>query len=99
MTPAPPLIRRKREQPATIASVDRRVAVDGEVGLDGLADDLRARAAFARAPGIELAQQRVGQVISNLGGSPSQVVCPCCEGGGMQISGHDAQAARSAADR
>lgn len=37
-----------------------------------------------------------GQVISNLGGSPSQVTCPWCEGSGMQIPGHDAQAARSA---
>ncbi len=37
-----------------------------------------------------------GQVISNLGGSPSQVTCPWCEGGGKQIPGHDAQAARSA---
>ena len=38
-----------------------------------------------------------GGVISNLGGSPSQVACPWCDGGGMQIPGHDAQAARSAA--
>ena len=38
-----------------------------------------------------------GQVISNLGGSPSQVTCPWCEGGGMLLPGHDAQAARSAA--
>ena len=38
-----------------------------------------------------------GQVISNLGGSPSQVVCPWCEGTGKQIPGHDAQAARIAA--
>jgi DnaJ-class molecular chaperone len=38
-----------------------------------------------------------GQVISNLGASPSQVACPWCEGGGMQIPGHDAQAARAAA--
>ncbi len=37
-----------------------------------------------------------GQVISNLGGSPSQVACPWCEGTGMQIRGHDAQAARRA---
>ncbi|MDP2710741.1 MAG: hypothetical protein Q8O56_05945 [Solirubrobacteraceae bacterium] len=38
-----------------------------------------------------------GQVISNLGGSPSQVPCPWCEGSGTQIPGHDAQAARRAA--
>ena len=38
-----------------------------------------------------------GQLISNLGGSPAQVVCPWCEGTGMQLPGHDAQAARRAA--
>jgi DnaJ-class molecular chaperone len=38
-----------------------------------------------------------GQVISNLGGVPQQVVCPWCEGGGVQLPEHDAQAARSAA--
>jgi DnaJ-class molecular chaperone len=38
-----------------------------------------------------------GQVISNLGGSPSPVRCPWCEGTGTQIAGHDAQAARAAA--
>ncbi len=37
-----------------------------------------------------------GQVTSNLGGSPSQVTCPWCEGSGMQIPGHDAQASRNA---
>ncbi len=37
-----------------------------------------------------------GTVISNLGGSPSQVTCPWCEGGGVQIPAHDAQTARSA---
>ena len=37
-----------------------------------------------------------GRLISNLGASPSQVTCPWCEGGGVQIPGHDAQAARSA---
>jgi len=38
-----------------------------------------------------------GQVISNLGGEPSTVMCPWCEGSGMQLPGHDAQAARRAA--
>jgi hypothetical protein len=33
-----------------------------------------------------------GQVISNLGGSPSTVACPWCEGGGQRIPGIDAQA-------
>jgi DnaJ-class molecular chaperone len=35
-----------------------------------------------------------GQLISNLGGSPSQVTCPWCEGTGRFIPDHDAQAAR-----
>jgi hypothetical protein len=32
--------------------------------------------------------------MSNLGGEPSTVTCPWCEGGGIQLAGHDAQAAR-----
>lgn len=34
-----------------------------------------------------------GRLLSQLGGTPSQVVCPWCEGGGVLIAGHDAQAA------
>jgi DnaJ-class molecular chaperone len=37
-----------------------------------------------------------GEVISNLGGSASQVPCPWCEGTGVPIAEHDAQAARRA---
>jgi hypothetical protein len=33
-----------------------------------------------------------GQVISNLGGTPSRVTCPWCEGGGIRMPGIDAQA-------
>jgi DnaJ-class molecular chaperone len=33
-----------------------------------------------------------GKVISNLGGEPSQVDCPWCEGTGRFIPEHDAQA-------
>ncbi len=33
-----------------------------------------------------------GKLISNLGGSPSTVTCPWCEGGGVRIPGIDAQA-------
>jgi hypothetical protein len=33
-------------------------------------------------------------VISNLGGSPNKVPCPWCEGTGVFIPDHDAQAAR-----
>jgi DnaJ-class molecular chaperone len=33
-----------------------------------------------------------GQVISNLGGAPSQQACPWCEGTGTRVPGIDAQA-------
>jgi DnaJ-class molecular chaperone len=33
-----------------------------------------------------------GKVISNLGGSATVVTCPWCEGTGIFIPGHDAQA-------
>jgi DnaJ-class molecular chaperone len=35
-----------------------------------------------------------GTLISNLGGSPSNVSCPWCEGTGTFLPDHDAQAAR-----
>ncbi|MEA2341746.1 MAG: hypothetical protein QOG11_1823, partial [Solirubrobacteraceae bacterium] len=34
-----------------------------------------------------------GVLISNLGGSPSEVTCPWCEGTGVFDADHDAQAA------
>ncbi|MBJ7329053.1 MAG: hypothetical protein JHC95_04090 [Solirubrobacteraceae bacterium] len=37
-----------------------------------------------------------GKVTSNLGGSPSTVTCPWCEGGGILLPDHDAQAAKRA---
>jgi DnaJ-class molecular chaperone len=46
------------------------------------------------APGPCAPCRGTGQVISNLGGKPSTVTCPWCEGSGMQLPGHDAQAAR-----
>jgi DnaJ-class molecular chaperone len=39
-----------------------------------------------------------GRLISNLGGTPTPVTCPWCEGGGVMLPEHHAQAARSAAD-
>jgi hypothetical protein len=33
-----------------------------------------------------------GQVISNLGGTPSRVTCPWCAGSGLRVPGTDAQA-------
>jgi len=47
-------------------------------------------------PSACFACRGTGQVISNLGGSPSQVTCPWCEGTGRFIPEHDAQAARRA---
>ena len=35
-----------------------------------------------------------GRVISKLGGSPSELACPWCEGPGLRIAEHDAQAAQ-----
>ena len=40
-----------------------------------------------------------GKLISNLGGSPSTVTCPWCEGGGVRIPGIDAQARWAGAER
>jgi len=34
-----------------------------------------------------------GQIVSNLGGSPSTVTCPWCEGTGVFTPGHEAQQA------
>jgi DnaJ-class molecular chaperone len=36
-----------------------------------------------------------GRVISNLGGTANEVMCPWCEGSGRMIPGHNAQAARA----
>ena len=33
-----------------------------------------------------------GVVISNLGGEPRQLACPWCDGGGVVLAEHDAQA-------
>jgi DnaJ-class molecular chaperone len=49
------------------------------------------------APGRCSPCRGTGHLLSQLGGTPSQVVCPWCEGSGTQIPGHDAQAARLAA--
>jgi hypothetical protein len=43
-------------------------------------------------PGDCLACRATGQVVSNLGGEPRRVPCPWCEGSGLRLSGHDAQA-------
>jgi hypothetical protein len=33
-----------------------------------------------------------GKVISGLGGTPQTIDCPWCEGTGVSVAGHDAQA-------
>jgi DnaJ-class molecular chaperone len=53
----------------------------------------RAMAADEQPPECS-ACRGTGRVISNLGGSPSTVTCPWCEGSGRFIPEHDAQAAR-----
>jgi len=39
-----------------------------------------------------------GQLISNLGGTPSKVTCPWCQGGGMRLADADAQEYRRQQD-
>ncbi|MGO9248730.1 MAG: hypothetical protein ACLP7W_09085, partial [Solirubrobacteraceae bacterium] len=39
-----------------------------------------------------------GQVISNLGGTPSMLTCPWCDGGGVRLPDIDAQARWPAQD-
>ncbi|MEA2300247.1 MAG: hypothetical protein QOE44_782 [Solirubrobacteraceae bacterium] len=43
-------------------------------------------------PGDCLACRATGQVISHLGGESRAVPCPWCEGSGLRLPGHDAQA-------
>jgi DnaJ-class molecular chaperone len=52
-----------------------------------VADDPQAAGPVACAP-----CGGTGEVISNLGGEPSRMRCPWCEGTGAQVVGHDAQA-------
>jgi DnaJ-class molecular chaperone len=40
-----------------------------------------------------------GKVISNLGGTPSTVTCPWCDGGGVRLSAIDAQAKWQGAEK
>jgi DnaJ-class molecular chaperone len=59
-----------------------------------LAADLGADAETPAEPQPCSPCRGTGQLISNLGGEPSTLPCPWCEGTGVQIPGHDAQAAR-----
>jgi DnaJ-class molecular chaperone len=55
-------------------------------------DDTPPGATLACAP-----CRGTGTVISNLAATAQEVTCPWCEGGGVQLPGHDAQRARLAA--
>ncbi len=57
-----------------------------------MADDTQPTDPAAPAPCSPC--RGTGQVISNLGGTPSTITCPWCEGTGVVIPDHDAQAAR-----
>ncbi len=46
----------------------------------------------ATATGDCLACRGTGQVVSHLGGEEQLVACPWCEGSGLRLVGHDAQA-------
>jgi DnaJ-class molecular chaperone len=49
-------------------------------------------AAQTSAPEPCSACRGTGVVLSNLGGEPHEQPCPWCDGGGVRIPGHDAQA-------
>jgi DnaJ-class molecular chaperone len=51
------------------------------------------QAQTAHAPRECMACRGTGRVISNLGGRPSELACPWCEGTGVRVAGIDAQAA------
>ena len=44
------------------------------------------------APDACFACRGTGQVVSHLGGEEQLVACPWCEGSGLRLVGHDAQA-------
>lgn len=61
------------------------------------------RAAMADEPQTEYAAAQpcspcrgTGKLLSGAGGAQHEVTCPWCEGGGVTLPGHDAQAARRA---
>jgi DnaJ-class molecular chaperone len=54
-------------------------------------NDSEDRAESSHEPRECMACRGTGRVISNLGGTPSTVTCPWCEGGGVRVPGIDAQ--------
>jgi hypothetical protein len=57
------------------------------------------QAGGAHEPRECMACRGSGRVISNLGGTPSEVSCPWCEGTGTRVPGIDAQARWPREDR
>jgi hypothetical protein len=55
-------------------------------------DDSEDQAPATHGPRECMACRGSGQVISNLGGTPSMLTCPWCEGGGSRLPEVDAQA-------
>jgi hypothetical protein len=55
-------------------------------------DDEDPVAAAAHGPRECMPCRGTGKLISNLGGEPSTVSCPWCGGGGVRLTGIDAQA-------
>lgn len=54
-------------------------------------DNSEDRAEASHGPRECMPCRGTGQVISNLGGAPSMVKCPWCGGGGVRLTGVDAQ--------
>ena len=53
--------------------------------------DNEAQASASHVPRECMARRGTGQVISNLGGTPSKLTCPWCAGSGERVPGIDAQ--------
>jgi DnaJ-class molecular chaperone len=60
--------------------------------MAGSGDDEQDLAGATHEPRECMACRGTGRVISNLGGSPSTVQCPWCEGSGLRPATIDAQA-------
>jgi DnaJ-class molecular chaperone len=60
--------------------------------MAGTASDSEDQAEDSHGPRECMPCRGTGKVISNLGGAPSTVTCPWCDGGGVRLPGIDAQA-------
>jgi DnaJ-class molecular chaperone len=59
--------------------------------MAGEQDDDEVAVETAHGPRECMPCRGTGKLISNLGGEPSTVVCPWCDGGGVRLTGVDAQ--------